>query len=616
MSKLVLIEQASDLPRLGSLPRGVLVLSLDAKASSALDLRKIPYRLLEEFTPAEEFNRASLDRYSWLDAFCVDLDRRMQASIPALRDADIKPATLHYYALKMLVDCLASKAHLLSGAFLELRPEAVYYTPARKASVAPDLLFRRESAFSRLCPAAAKAAGALALPMPPPTALASDAANPLLRRFSPRRWPRYLRGILSRLEDCALQPLRKGPPRPFVLALAEWHDIPEILRGLAAEGWETRRAPFMGVLPAPRGGPLRNALREIDSQAEGLWRGLCADSAWRGRFQFHGLDLFDSAQERLERFVTRAPSEIVHAYRLWKGRLSAARPLCVLSCSSNFGHAGHGVVVAAREAGIPFILYQEGGGYGIPHSPMLFATDLRAEGWFLSYGPGTRELAQHRGLRPEGRVVDVGSAILDRLAARRPRPAEASAYHYVLYNPATNIQHHPFNGGTSPHHFAQQKRMLRILSEFHSLSFRIKLPPNDDMPHLTGWLAAQTPPLRNCKLLLGAQMQDTLHQAAGFIFNFASTSLLEALLTDKPIFIVEDPLQIHFDPEARSLLARRAVLCRDPDEFASLFRRHLAGEVLADVQDAEARRRYATYLDDGRSLERACRAVRRICGAD
>jgi len=74
------------------------------------------------------------------------------------------------------------------------------------------------------------------------------------------------------------------------------------------------------------------------------------------------LDLFDSAQERLERFVTRAPSEIVHAYRLWKGRLSAARPLCVLSCSSNFGHAGHGVVVAAREAGIPriFIISLDG----------------------------------------------------------------------------------------------------------------------------------------------------------------------------------------------------------------------------------------------------------------
>src|SRR3982751_3303594 len=117
-STVILIERAMDVSR--ALHRGerdATWVSLSPDASLELDRQKLPYRILEEWTPAEEFNREALARYAWLDEFVLDLDQKVQMAIPLMKSLEAQPAKFYYRYFKIYFDCMASKVQLLTNAF-------------------------------------------------------------------------------------------------------------------------------------------------------------------------------------------------------------------------------------------------------------------------------------------------------------------------------------------------------------------------------------------------------------------------------------------------------------------------------------------------------------------
>lgn len=120
----------------------------------------------------------------------------------------------------------------------------------------------------------------------------------------------------------------------------------------------------------------------------------------------------------------------------------------------------------------------------------------------------------------------------------------------------------------------------------------------------------------NCRVAEGP-LRFFLPDAAGFILDFPSTTFLEALLTEKPIFICLDPRLTHLDPGAETLIARRAVVCHGIEELAVQLKRYLKGNPpSANFSETSVRRRFATHLDDGGGLERAFHAMEAVVGEE
>jgi hypothetical protein len=93
----------------------------------------------------------------------------------------------------------------------------------------------------------------------------------------------------------------------------------------------------------------------------------------------------------------------------------------------------------------------------------------------------------------------------------------------------------------------------------------------------------------------------------GIICDYPGTALLQALLTSKPVLAYIDNRLFRTFPEAQALLRKRAWLADTADEFATQARMFLAnGQPSgANLTNDEFLSAYGTYLNDGRSAERA-----------
>lgn len=626
MSKrLILIERPQDVAR----PRGVSLssetvwISLAPAASVALDQRGIAWRILEEFTPAEEFNRAALDRYRWLDGFTADLDDRIQTAIPLFNTLGTRPATSHYYALKILMDCVAAKAQLLRNALIALEPSEVLFMPTRPGRFGRNLYFEEESAFSHLIPPVARAAGIPAIPLGPPARFDErgsrwTACHAVLSAKKRSMEQRARSGLEASWRPASgRRPRVSGTPHPRVLVLSNRHDLPALLQALRGRyGIDVQEVPLERIPSVrPAASEARRIAGTVRPLAVKLWDSLRRDESWRASLSLPGLDLFPVLRTRLERFVCDGLPEIALALVVWMDELRRCRPSAVLSCSSNVGYLGQSVCAAARSAGIPIILYQEGGGFGVPCAPIYDHTDMRNCDVFLAYGHGTSVHLAARGVRPRGVVLKIGSARLDQLrASLNGHRVDAQSYLYLPTQLHGNAQHHPYNGGTATYYFERQKQLISILAGFPEIRVTVKLPPSERDRSLVHWLSQQR--FRNCRVVEGAPLSSLLPKAGGFILDFPSTTLLEALVTERPIFICLDPYLTELNPEAEEVLARRAVICRGLEGFRAAFSRHLTGEAQSvDPSEPTARRWYATHLDNGGSLDRAARAVITACRA-
>lgn len=623
MRGLLLIERPEDVPFASEDGPEEAVISLAPEAALELERRGVPYRILEDFTPAEEFVREAMERYRFLDRMVEDLDDRMRKAVPELKEFDIRPASASYHALKVFLDGLAMKAQLLVNAFKALEPDEARFMPSKPGDFGPELFFENESLFSRLMPAAAEASGIKPVPLGPEASFVPEMAQRRrLYLLRPSQWPTLLAKVRARAAKLLLRKpdaFRPGAdPRPLALTLYDAHDIPSLTEELGRRGFETAPVPFdHSDLARLRTADPEAARSEGEARAasERLWEELDGDRTWRRSFVFHGVDAYPAARERLARFVSRSPSEALLAARAWKRSFQTRKPACVLTCSSLVGHVGHAIFAAARRAGAPIIGFQEGAGFGVPYCPIYDHTDMRVFDLFLSYGEGTARHLEESGVRPKGVVRETGSTRLESLRPRLAARSESS--HLYLYVPTTlhgRVQHAPYNGGTASYYFEAQKKLITALSRFPNIELVVKQPTGPGSQAMKGWVALSKT-RGACRVVDNVPLTRLIPEAEGFITDFPSTTLLEMLMTDKPVFLLIDPYLTRLEPAAEAVLRKRASISGSVRELESAFERHLGGERLADSRDPEARRWFATHLDDGRCLERACEAVLEACGS-
>lgn len=98
-----------------------------------------------------------------------------------------------------------------------------------------------------------------------------------------------------------------------------------------------------------------------------------------------------------------------------------------------------------------------------------------------------------------------------------------------------------------------------------------------------------------------------------FFLDFDGTSMLEALITDKPIIVFAERESTWIRPPALDLLEKRVVYARFLEDYLRHIEEALSKQVWKEpVTSDEFLRAHGTHLNDGKSAERAARAITEI----
>lgn len=278
------------------------------------------------------------------------------------------------------------------------------------------------------------------------------------------------------------------------------------------------------------------------------------------------------------------------------------------------------VTQAARSLGIPVVTHQHGS-FEIEYST-LDMVDMRMSDYRLVYGEGQASYLTERSGRYKERraqVLAVGSAYVDALAGAPDRRAQTrrklgvtDKEHLVVYIP-TSYQYNWYMARQSylgVPYFDLLAKVIETLSKFSQLRLVYKPFPEFPPDPMVRVIGARCP---NC------QVTDIppprLFQASdAIIVDMPSTALLEALLTNKEMLVFSDRRCLALRPDARELLRKRVLLTETPEDFLEQLDRFLSKEQFEVLEkpNREFLQVYGTYLDDGRSVERAINALREI----
>ena len=165
-----------------------------------------------------------------------------------------------------------------------------------------------------------------------------------------------------------------------------------------------------------------------------------------------------------------------------------------------------------------------------------------------------------------------------------------------------------------PSDFYFRDRHRRILSAFQGadhVQVVFKLHPSRSVPapvvaaELT---AGGTIP---CRIFQSVPFSQFVPIADAFVLDMATTSLLEAMVSDKPIFLLNDYLPL--EPGLAELLAQRCYLFDDVDSLTTSLKGFLSrSDWRNERHDGEFFRLFGLPTRDGQSAARAHEALRAI----
>jgi hypothetical protein len=533
------------------------------------------------------------------DDWATRVDERAQAVHDGLRSDGLAPVEQTFFLVKVLADTLMRTAVELAHLVLAARPARI--VAFRGDDPVPDTLFFPHGAHAAVLPAL----GVEIAWEPRPVNSA-----PRLAPTAPSRGA-LLRAELARLRADGLGARLaavSGALRSADLVYQGGYDVDLTVAALRRRGW--RAAPSAVTLRQGRGAmppPLGADWQRVGAE-------LRAEPVFGEAFRWAGLDLRPAAEKRLRTWWDERVPAVWSASRRAARAFARRRPRAVLTYSP-WSAEDHGLLHAARRAGIPAATYQHGGFEGNCEAPLYRRTDLRYAERRLVYGPATAAYFDHLAGAPVARAA--GSSRLDALALRPDRRPETRAAlgvvadeTLVLYLP-TSYQYDWYaarQAAIGVDHFRMLARVVAAIAS--AAPARVVYKPFPELPldPVTRLIEARAP---NAIVVRDLPVPDLLQASDACVLDIPSTALLEALGSDIPLLLLADARTIALRDEARGSLSRRVLLTQSPEDFLAALPGFLR-EPRPTGGDPAFIQAYGPR--DGRAADRAADAIAELAG--
>jgi hypothetical protein len=279
----------------------------------------------------------------------------------------------------------------------------------------------------------------------------------------------------------------------------------------------------------------------------------------------------------------------------------------------------HTIAKAAKDSDIPVVTWQLGN-YGYIDQPMISYLDIMVPDAHMVFGKGVARTYRKEAKEHGTELVPIGSAFLE--SARSPKAARrarkfAGKGKTVLFVTTNYYQNGLYISFPPPFsdnlYWRTQRSIMDALGKREGLDIIVKLHPSHTYREspITSYARRKG---YSCKFVRGeCYFRELLPLADAIVTDFPTTTLLESLMTDKPVFVYGGHLKIHQD--ALEVLKKRVFYSDNLAMFTRMIGDYLSGKPgrQPDSSNKEFIRSYGTGgFSEGTAAERAAAFVKNI----
>jgi len=593
------------------------IVALSPFAMYELERKKISYKIPEDYYIPEELFKVGKVIHKRVEKFCDFVDNTLHQELPELKAAGLCPAKYHIVQLIMIFDTLASKIFQLRRILDHERPDAVFAFSSNSYPYGSyGFCFdNRELLYGKL----------LSLP---------NWGVPITITSTPsHEGPKNIRNKTYQLGERLYKFLASEPNLFYALDALQHRKFKEaILRFKKSLMTKNKKNVLLLNLGYDSGECYetflnRGIFMSYFADKSFLWtRGkkLGSDvmlkimnrlkSDARSFFVYDGIDLYPLIRDRIQFLITHGVLACLAAHEE-ASKVIKARKIRAILAPYFITPTSHSIAQAARNLGVPVLTWF----HGVPISDhaTIHYMELMSSNICMSYGKMLSKSYLRHAKEWNVKVVPVGSARLDRIKKvakmlKNTMP-ESNNSKRLLYG-TTHYYQNDFNFCTFPPPsdnmlYRTQLKILEGISELDNVEVTVKLFPGSHYrdPPLIEY--AKTRSYKAIKWVKNVPtFVDLLNHCDLVVLDFPSTPLVEAIAAGKPIFLLTKYLKIW--PHALKLLERRVACFEQEDELLNSLKNYLqTGFYPADLSNEEFLKTYCTYLNDGKSCERAATEI-------
>ena len=587
--------------------------ALTPEACHLLDTAGIPYRTPEEFYDVADLWKIEAETIERLYRWCDRVDALLNEQLPEIGLLGLRPARYNIYMWYLLINTLASRQHALERTLATLAPEQIYIPGLVHDRITRDLYFLYESIDVHLLQAlsATRVIGCQAVSRRGSPRVGRQDALRNLVRWAYRLSLRWLRPLPAMPKG---RQVRSAPGTPVLWVLWPGYDAVPVVS-------EAKRRGTFRIMEWVPADMLRHG-RPARRNTASIWQRVRSDRGLCEPLRQDGIDWMPILEPRLQYFFDRCVPETIQLAQATTDFVTSTGPVVILK-ANEMDYRDLCVTDVALRHGVPVVMYQHGGAVGYcgrhPLMPLAHWGTGKEEGYFfLTYGNGVSAYCeQARAGYPAlaAQPIAVGSTALEETARNHPSRGNACRrlgvnpnHAVVVYAPTGyygHVQYPMLYRDTE--YFNLQRRVVELFAKVGRHQYVVKRFPwglvglKDPLPDVVRSL--DTPAIR---VVEAVPFSEAMWAADLLVVDFPSTTLLQALVSRKPIMVLADSRHMQLSSEARALLERRVTISESADEFlAALETALLAGE-FRDLPEPDESflRSYGTHLGDGRSAVR------------
>lgn len=618
------------------------IIALTPHVEYELEKRGVSYKRPEDYFNEQIYETIGERNTKRTETLCSYLDDYLQKKNKLLRTHNIQTATFNLFYLKILFDAVYIPLYSVKTILNKDKPDLIIFESTQREPIADRLYWLQESVYSRVIEFVCRENGFhyKCFTVQNNSDTKKRDGNEQIIGKATLKTKKVFNKVFNLLQDIdgwkakitfltKIAGIQKGQRRYLFLSFSGnmKYIILRMLSSLSYDVWIWQEGRLMHSLKEMIYSRRRHLLNsnfeqmdELKQYLESSARAIKKDETFRAFFIDDNTDWFPLVKDRIEHFIIQVPNKTVQVYFQAISLLDAIRPKALI-LESIAGYRPKAIAHAAKKQRIPVVTLHHGD-VGTHYDPSYYYHDIVSTDYYFSYGEGVKSYLNKNYPKAVKSVV-VGSPVLDQmqyhfigkedLCARFGLDKKKKIIIYVLTGLRGKHEYFNHNKPSDSHYYEINQRIVSIFRPFDDIQLIVKgqrpskincQSPVEDYIRDTG--------KTNWKVISDFPFNRLVSLADAFIIDSPATMLLEAMVTDVPIYIFNKSFL--WEPGVLEILQRRAYVYNDLDEFCRVVKHDLEDGSIFEKRktDDTFLRAFGIPYRDGRSTERFLEALKMI----
>jgi len=358
----------------------------------------------------------------------------------------------------------------------------------------------------------------------------------------------------------------------------------------------------------------------LKTDIDRYWNALLQDYNFISLFSFNGINLFPNIKQYIGYLVKRYFILVPEYMAAIESLIESERVDALLTTFFTFPDEWLCAAVC-RYFEIPIFTWQHGN-YGMsrPHSQPVY-TDIRDADYWFAFGEGTKDAYTDMADRWNTGIIPVGSCTLEEISRKKEVPLNKkkigdSTKRKVIV-PLRHFNERTFREAAMRYppllYWHEITKRIQLFSKFDDMEFILKLVPGSkdvESNHIIDFVKYKN--IKNVKFIKTvSSLSEFISDSDLVLIDTPSTTLLQAMSTDKQIICIKNAYWRKMPSEIEALVKKRCYMASNIGELESLLVSYSKDELVVFDND-EFLYKFGLYRREGKAWQRVFDSILEI----